>query len=52
MLTVSRLARTCGLRRGTVLYYESNGLLTPARRSAENCGHASQHLMRLSRQSR
>jgi MerR family transcriptional regulator, thiopeptide resistance regulator len=32
MLTVSRLARLCGLSRTTVLYYESIGLLTPARR--------------------
>ena len=36
MLTVSRLARTCGLSRSTVLYYESIGLLKPARRSAGN----------------
>jgi DNA-binding transcriptional MerR regulator len=34
MLTVSRLARLCGLSRTTVLYYESIGLLTPARRGA------------------
>jgi DNA-binding transcriptional MerR regulator len=32
MLTVSKLARLCGLSRTTVLYYESIGLLTPARR--------------------
>jgi MerR family transcriptional regulator, thiopeptide resistance regulator len=32
MLTVSRLARLCGLSRTTVLYYESIGLLTSARR--------------------
>jgi len=36
MLTVSRLARHCGLSRSTVLYYESIGLLKPARRSAGN----------------
>jgi len=36
MLTVSRLAGTCGLSRSTVLYYESIGLLKPARRSAGN----------------
>jgi DNA-binding transcriptional MerR regulator len=36
MLTVSRLARTCGLSRSTVLYYESIGLLKPARRSTGN----------------
>jgi DNA-binding transcriptional MerR regulator len=34
MLTVSRLARLCGLSRTTVLYYESIGLLTSARRGA------------------
>jgi DNA-binding transcriptional MerR regulator len=36
MLTVSRLAHLCGLSRSTVLYYESIGLLKPARRSAGN----------------
>lgn len=35
-LTVTSLARTCGLSRTTVLYYESIGLLKPARRSAGN----------------
>jgi DNA-binding transcriptional MerR regulator len=35
-LTVTRLARACGLSRGTVLYYESMGLLKPVRRSAGN----------------
>lgn len=34
MLTVSKLARLCGLSRTTVLYYESIGLLTAARRGA------------------
>ncbi len=34
MLTVSKLARLCGLSRTTVLYYESIGLLTPARRGS------------------
>ena len=33
MLTVSRLARSAGLARGTILYYESIGLLKPASRS-------------------
>ena len=33
MLTVTRLARRCGLSRSTVLYYESIGLLKPARRT-------------------
>jgi DNA-binding transcriptional MerR regulator len=33
-LTVTRLARACGLSRTTVLYYESIGLLKPVRRSA------------------
>ena len=35
-LTVTLLARACGLSRGTVLYYESLGLLKPVRRSAGN----------------
>ena len=36
MFTVSKLAERCGLSRSTVLYYESVGLLEPARRSASN----------------
>ena len=35
-LTVTLLARACGLSRTTVLYYESLGLLKPVRRSAGN----------------
>src|SRR5579871_1578608 len=35
-LTVTQLARACGLSRSTVLYYESLGLVKPARRSAAN----------------
>ena len=35
-LTVTHLARACGLSRTTVLYYESMGLLRQARRSAGN----------------
>ncbi|MBZ5584549.1 MAG: MerR family transcriptional regulator [Acidobacteriia bacterium] len=35
-LTVTQLARACGLSRTTVLYYESLGLLHPAGRSAGN----------------
>lgn len=34
MLTVSELAKKCGLSRTTVLYYESAGLLKPRLRSA------------------
>lgn len=36
MLTVSQLARLCGLSRTTLLYYESIGLLRPASRSNAN----------------
>ncbi len=36
MLTVSKLARRCGLSRSTLLYYESIGLLAPAARSGSN----------------
>ena len=36
MWTVSKLAACCGLSRGTLLYYESIGLLKPAARSAAN----------------
>src|SRR5215831_4470334 len=35
-LTITKLARSCGLSRTTVLYYESLGLLRPARRTAGN----------------
>jgi DNA-binding transcriptional MerR regulator len=35
-LTVTGLARACGLSRTAVLYYESLGLLKPARRTAGN----------------
>jgi DNA-binding transcriptional MerR regulator len=35
-LTVTTLARACGLSRSTVLYYEAMGLLKPARRSTGN----------------
>jgi DNA-binding transcriptional MerR regulator len=35
-MTVTQLARQCGLSRTTVLYYESAGLLHPARRAASN----------------
>lgn len=33
MLTVTQLARHCGLSRSTVLYYERQGLLSPTTRS-------------------
>ncbi len=36
MLTVTRLARRCGLSRSTVLYYESVGLLRASARSPGN----------------
>lgn len=35
-LTITKLARACGLSRTTVLYYESLGLLRAVRRSAGN----------------
>ena len=35
-LTVTHLARACGLSRTAVLYYESLGLLRPARRTGSN----------------
>jgi MerR family transcriptional regulator, thiopeptide resistance regulator len=35
-LTVTQLARACGLSRGTVLYYESLGLIQRPRRSVGN----------------
>ncbi len=34
MLTVSQLAKKCGISRATILYYEREGLLLPAHRSA------------------
>jgi DNA-binding transcriptional MerR regulator len=36
MWTVSKLAARCGLSRGTLLYYESIGLLKPPARSSGN----------------
>jgi DNA-binding transcriptional MerR regulator len=36
MLTVTRLAKSCGLSRSTVLYYESIGLMRASGRSAAN----------------
>jgi DNA-binding transcriptional MerR regulator len=36
MLTVSKLARRCGLSRSTLLYYESIGLLRPPARNNGN----------------
>jgi MerR family transcriptional regulator, thiopeptide resistance regulator len=35
-MTVTKLARDCGLSRSTILYYESIGLLKPAPRTAGN----------------
>ncbi len=32
-MSVTELARSCGVSRTTVLYYESEGLLEPARRT-------------------
>lgn len=36
MISVTQLARSCGLSRGTILYYESIGLLKKAPRSEAN----------------
>ena len=36
MLTVTKLARECGLSRGTLLYYESVGVLEAASRTEGN----------------
>jgi DNA-binding transcriptional MerR regulator len=36
MLTVTKLAKSCGLSRSTLLYYESTGLLKSAARTASN----------------
>ena len=48
VLTVTKLARSCGLSRSTVLYYESVGLLTPARRGAGNYrSYLPEHVQRL-----
>ena len=48
MLTVSQLARLCGLSRTTLLYYESLGLLSPASRSESNYRrYATEQLERL-----
>jgi len=33
MFTVTQLARKCGISRATILYYEREGILTPANRS-------------------
>jgi DNA-binding transcriptional MerR regulator len=48
MVTVSKLARSCGLSRSTILYYESIGLLRPALRSTSNYrNYSEQELSRL-----
>ena len=48
MLTVSKLARECGLSRGTLLYYESVGVLKAASRTAGNYRrYAEKDLLRL-----
>jgi len=48
MLTVSQLAKACGLSRTTLLYYESIGLLMPECRSGSNYRrYSAQQLERL-----
>jgi DNA-binding transcriptional MerR regulator len=50
MMTVSQLARRCGLSRSTILYYESRGLLCAASRGNGNYRQYSQkELERLER---
>jgi DNA-binding transcriptional MerR regulator len=46
MWTVSKLAVRCGLSRGTLLYYESIGLLKPSVRSAGNYRHYGERELR------
>jgi DNA-binding transcriptional MerR regulator len=43
MLTVSQLARRCGIGRTALLYYESIGLMPPARRTAGNYRSYGEH---------
>jgi MerR family transcriptional regulator, thiopeptide resistance regulator len=48
MMTVSKLARRCGLSRSTLLYYESIGLLKAAPRTSANYrGYGEKDLRRL-----
>src|SRR6516225_4355450 len=48
MLTVTQLARQCGLSRSTLLYYESIGLLTePFRTSGNYRSYSQKDLRRL-----
>ena len=48
MFTVSQLARRCGLSRGTLLYYESIGVMKPPARTAGNYrGYGERDLARL-----
>ena len=48
MLTVTQMARACGVSRTTVLYYESLGLLPAAPRSGSNYRiYGEKHLSRL-----
>jgi DNA-binding transcriptional MerR regulator len=49
-LNVTNLARACGLSRSTILYYESMGLLKPARRSAGNYRQYAEHDLQRLRQ--
>ena len=48
MLTVTQLARECGLSRTTILYYEREGLLAPAHRSENGYrGYGEKEMQRL-----
>ncbi len=50
MFTVTKLARRCSLSRGTLLYYESIGLLKPPSRTAGNYrAYGGKDLQRLER---
>ena len=50
MITISKLALTCGVSRSTILYYEAAGLLSAAARTAGNYRYYSESDLRRLRQ--